>query len=424
VGRAGLVGGPRAIGAALTFGAQVLLARWMGAEQLGTYVLVFALCTVGALVCSLGLPSAAPRFIAEAMARAQPGLLSGFLRRSRQITFAAAAILALLGLVVWLIEAPAGQERLAFAAAFMLPLMAYIRLQVMLDLSLARTAQAFVPEFILRPALFLVVLTGVWTLMASLSAVSALWAQAVAVAAAAFVQWTVFRSAPERSLAAATPRYATDKWLITAVPLLTVDLFTSYFAEINLLAFGALASTDEVAVLHVAFRIAMLIGFGVHAIEAAILPSTARYQANGDTGALRRSIAEANTVRLCGGAAAVLIMIAAGHFLLGLFGQSFRSGYPTLVLLLIAQMIGVLAGPTAQLLSVSGGERDCARAVALSLAATCLVQLVLVPRFGLGGAAAAVLTGTAVWHGSLLWLANRRLGFMPVGLLWPTFRPS
>jgi len=176
VARAGLVGGPRAIGAALTFGAQVLLARWMGAEQLGTYVLVFSLCTVGALVCSLGLPSAAPRFIAEAMAREQPGLLSGFLRRSRQITFTVAGLLALLGLVVWLIEAPAGQERLAFAAACMLPLMAYIRLQVMLDLSLARTAQAFVPEFVLRPALFLVVLAGIWTLMSSLSAVSALWA--------------------------------------------------------------------------------------------------------------------------------------------------------------------------------------------------------------------------------------------------------
>jgi len=50
---------------------------------------------------------------------------------------------------------------------------------------------------------------------------------------------------------------------------LTVDLFTSYFPEINLLVFGALTTPDEVAVLHVAFRIAMLIGFGVHAIEAA-----------------------------------------------------------------------------------------------------------------------------------------------------------
>jgi O-antigen/teichoic acid export membrane protein len=47
---------------------------------------------------------------------------------------------------------------------------------------------------------------------------------------------------------------------------------------------------NEVAVLHVAFRIAMLIGFGVHALESAILPSTARYQADGDTGSLRRSI--------------------------------------------------------------------------------------------------------------------------------------
>ena len=116
-------------------------------------------------------------------------------------------------------------------------------------------------------------------------------------------------------------------------------------------------------------------------------------------------------------------MIGAGPFLLGLFGSGFRTGYPALVLLLLAQMVGVFAGPTAQLLSVSGGERDCAGAVALSLASTCLLHLWLVPRFGLNGAAVAVLAGTVVWHGSLLWLANRRLGFMPIGLLWPSLRP-
>src|SRR5918997_1631092 len=88
--RAVSVGAPRALGAALTFGAQVLLARWMGADQLGMYVLVFALCTVVALACGLGLPSAAPRFVAEALARKEPRLLCGFIIRSRQITIGAA----------------------------------------------------------------------------------------------------------------------------------------------------------------------------------------------------------------------------------------------------------------------------------------------------------------------------------------------
>ena len=85
-------------------------------------------------------------------------------------------------------------------------------------------------------------------------------------------------------------------------------------------------------------------------------------------------------------------------------------------------MVGVFAGPTALLLSVSGGERDCAGAVVLSLACTCLLHLWLVPRLGLNGAAMGVLAGTVVWNGSLLWLAKCRLGFLPIGLLWPSLR--
>ena len=37
----------------------------MGSDALGIYVLVFAVCTILALVCGLGLPSAAPRFFAH-----------------------------------------------------------------------------------------------------------------------------------------------------------------------------------------------------------------------------------------------------------------------------------------------------------------------------------------------------------------------
>jgi len=236
------------------------------------------------------------------------------------------------------------------------------------------------------------------------------------------VQLWLFRSVPEPRPSRTDAVYRTRLWLATAMPLLTVDVFTSYFAEINVLAFGIFASPDEVAVLHVAFRIAMLIGLGVHAIESAILPKTARHRATGDTIALRRSIGEANTVRLLGGLVAVAAVIAAGKPLLGLFGDQFRSGYCALVLLLLAQLTGVVAGPAAQLLSVSGGERDCARAVAVSLTSTLLLQALLVPASHLNGAAAAVLAGTIIWHGTLLWLANRRLGFLPIQLLWPSAR--
>jgi O-antigen/teichoic acid export membrane protein len=138
----------------------------------------------------------------------------------------------------------------------------------------------------------------------------------------------------------------------------------------------------------------------------------------------KRYRGEANTIRLCGGAAAVAVLIATGPFLLDLFGRDFRAGQFALVILLLAQLVAVMSGPAAQVLSISGGERDCAFAVGLALAATVLLQAMLVPTLGLDGAAVAALAGTLTWNISLLCFARRRLGFVPIELRWPTRRSA
>jgi O-antigen/teichoic acid export membrane protein len=420
VGRAGVVGLSRLVGAGLTFGAQLLLARWMGPDALGVYVLVFAVCTILALVCGLGLPSAAPRFLAEAQAANEPGLVLGFIKRSREITVGFSLALsagAVIAAIVYPLSVPFSPT-VILPAAIMLPLMAVTRLQVMFELSLGRPAHAFMPEFTLRPTLFLLLLTALW-FSVTLGAPHALWAQALAIACTCAVQFWLFRTAPVERPSGERLLFRTRAWLITAAPLLAFDVFTSYFAEINVLLLGTMAPPGDVAVFHVAFRIAMLIGIGIHAIESAMLADTARHRARGDSVRLRQSIAEANTVRLCGGAAGVAVLIAIGPSLLSLFGPAFDTGRFALVVLLLGQLIAVMAGPAAQVLSVSGGERDCACAVVLALMMTIGLQAALVPVAGLDGAAAAALGGTITWNLALLWFVHRRLGFVPIELRWP-----
>jgi O-antigen/teichoic acid export membrane protein len=74
----------RLVGAAATFLTQVVLARWLGAEQLGIVVLATALGGVLATLAGVGFAAITPRFVSEYRVSNQPGLLLGFIRSSRR----------------------------------------------------------------------------------------------------------------------------------------------------------------------------------------------------------------------------------------------------------------------------------------------------------------------------------------------------
>jgi O-antigen/teichoic acid export membrane protein len=80
----------RLVGAGLTFLTQLLLLKWMGAEELGRFVFAFAIASVLAWVSTLGIPVAATRFVPQAIAKGRKGLAAGYFMRTAAIVSVAA----------------------------------------------------------------------------------------------------------------------------------------------------------------------------------------------------------------------------------------------------------------------------------------------------------------------------------------------
>ena len=79
----------RVASAAVVFLSQILLARWMGSFEFGTYVYVWTWVLLVGDIVHLGVPLTAQRFIPEYTQRGSLDELRGFLIGSRWITFAA-----------------------------------------------------------------------------------------------------------------------------------------------------------------------------------------------------------------------------------------------------------------------------------------------------------------------------------------------
>src|SRR4051812_6043076 len=86
----------RVVGAGLTYGSMVFLARWLGSYNFGIYAYVFVIVTLLGLAFSFGFNNSALRVVSSYLARKKRPRLSGFLQQSYGIVLGLSLLGALL----------------------------------------------------------------------------------------------------------------------------------------------------------------------------------------------------------------------------------------------------------------------------------------------------------------------------------------
>jgi O-antigen/teichoic acid export membrane protein len=99
--------------------------------------------------------------------------------------------------------------------------------------------------------------------------------------------------------------------------------------------------------------------------------------------------------------------------IMGIFGAEFSVGWPVLVVGTLAQLINCGVGSVGYLLLMSGRQNQLLRIQAVMAATLIVLNLILIPRMGLLGAATAVALVTATTNLWYLSQVRRSLGIVP-----------
>ncbi len=424
---ANIVTGTIARGAAGTFGLRIitsvlllaislLLSRTLGAAGYGAYAYAIGWMQFLVVLSLLGLERLTVRQVAACRAQGKWATLRGLLRFSTVAVLAASLLFALL-LVAWItlyhgLEAPL--RRALWFALPMLPAFALLRLRASAVLGLERVARAQVPETLVQPGLFLAaaalsaLLLGrrfnpdlAVLLMVGATLAGALWAMGL------------LRRYLPGEVRTVAPAYETRVWMASIPPLVFIGVMQATNARIDLLMLGAMRSASEAGVYTVANRGATLINYVLFAMNAAVAPAVAAMHARGERERLQRVLTRAArwTFLLSLPLAAALIFFRVPF--LGLFGPEFVRGGPVLVILACAHLTVAVFGSVTPLLIMTGLERVAARAFAAGAVVNVTLNLVLIPRYGMVGAAAAMAVSMVLWNLLLALGAVRVLHLQP-----------
>lgn len=403
----------RFVSASFVYLSQVLLARWMGESEFGTYVYVWTwVLLIGDLI-HLGLASAAQRFIPAYTQQKAFGLLRGFLSSSRWLVpgIAAAAGLLLAGGVRlaqgWL---PAAEILPLYLACATLPAYA---LSNMLD-GIARSYNwiglALVPPYILRPLLLLALMVAAHLYGWPADATAAMTAAVIASWAAVMVQAVSLNRRLARAVPAGPKTYAIKSWFATALPILMVWGFYTLLTYADILVLSQFRPNDEVAVYYAVSKTLALVAFVYFSVGAAVAHRFSEYHASGNGERLAEFVAAATRWTFWPSLTTLLIVLALGPVFLSLFGPNFVAGYPLMFILALGLLARSAVGPAERLLSMLGEQRACAGVYAAAFTINVGLSILLAPRFGAAGVATA--TAFAIMCESLLLfvVAKRRLG--------------
>jgi O-antigen/teichoic acid export membrane protein len=408
------------LGQAAVFAILLLLARWFDIREVGRYAQCYAVLSLLGLLALSGFRAGVTRFVAVHLADEDPAAVRGTVRLALLVSGGSAALLgvALALAAPWL----AAQLHDPGLTAGLRLMALTLPAQTVCEAALAatrgwRSQRSFTLIGQIYEPIARLVLTAV-LLVAGAGLTGAFWAIVVAGWSAAVLALLALRRrlrALDGSARSYQPRqlfsFSTVSWVSS--------LSSTGLIWLDTLLLGFYANPD-IGVYNVATRLVTVAVFVLAPLNAAFGPYLAHLYHQGRLDEVRRSYAAVTgwVVRLSLPAFAALLVFPGE--LLRLFGGAFAVGAAVTVILAIGQIVNAATGPCGTVLNMSGRVAlnmwDNLAALVLNV----LLNLWLIPAYGIVGAAVAWAVSLAVVNAARVLQVRWLIRALPVsrGMLY------
>jgi O-antigen/teichoic acid export membrane protein len=410
----------RVVSAAIAFVSQVLLARWMGSFEYGIFVLVWTTMVIAGSISGFGFHTTVIRFIPEFREKNMMAELRGVLLASRLfVIFVSTAIMLAAMLVLWLLSDHVEPYYVVpfMLGMFCLPMVALSDLLQGMARAHSWAIAALAPTFLTRPILILVFMVLAIAFGYPANAQVAICATILATYATTLAQLIGITAHVDRKLPPGPRKIHLKAWLAVSLPIFLVESFFYLLTNADVLMVGMYMQPDDVAVYFATVKTLALVHFVYFAVKAGAAQRYAQFT-HSDRAKLADFARETVTWTFWPSVLMAVVVLVLGEPMLALFGPGFEVGYPLLFLLVAGVVARASVGPCESLLTMTGHQNVCAMVYGLTLVLNIGLSMLLIPHFGLWGAATATASSIVFEAAALSFTAWRKLGivmlvFMP-----------
>jgi O-antigen/teichoic acid export membrane protein len=374
--------------AALSFAFNVVIARLLGAQGMGVYVLALTIATILSVMTRVGLDNTVLRLTASNLVGNNWARVKGVYEQSRWIVIGVSLAVSLVIVLAssWIAQSVFKEPQLALTLRWMslaiLPMALYV-LYAQLLKGLKRTGEAVIIQSLVVQVLALPLL---YLLIPRWKEVGAAVAYVIAAYLTWLVAWWLWRRATPL-LRTVNTQKDTKELLESSIPLFWSTTFQQVTLWSSTLMLGAFVASDQVGIFGAANRTTLLVSLVLIAVNSISAPKFAALYKEGKLPQLERMTKNSAKLMTLMTLPFAVIFVLFSSNIMKLFGEQFISGAPLLIILTIGQYINVASGSVGFVLMMTGHERLMRNNMAFCACLNIVLNLILIPLYGTLGAA-------------------------------------
>ncbi len=384
----------------LTFVTSVVLARLLGKEGLGTYGVVTSWVYLLAIPATLGFDGLLGREVSIYQTKLSWDYMSGLLQWANVLTFFSSVAIATVGTAIVILSGDRVSPQIAlcyFLIFASLPLLSLRNVRRGTMRGLHQIVIGLVPEMLVAPVVLLLLVgaCALW-LQDEFTVTWAIGAYLLVTCLTLFISENQLDQALPLSAQRAAPSYHRFDWVKQAWPFMFLESLNVINGRADTLMLGLLDGFDAAGVYLPVNRGAQLIVFILMAFNGPLSPTIASLYAEGKREELQRILIRTARVCLLASSVATTALLIFGRQYLTVFGPEFAEGIGALRILCIGQVLYVLVGLSPMVLSMTGYAQFTAITGLISAIINVSLNWLLIPRYGVNGAAIATASALLV----------------------------
>jgi O-antigen/teichoic acid export membrane protein len=400
----------------ISFLISILLTNYFGADVYGDYVLVYSYIEILAMLSLFGLDQILIVFVPRNIN--DNAILSYLYKNYHKKVLLASVVLSIVTFCISFLPLSiyTGRytEHFFRYGSIMIPFFASSLFRQYFIMGLKKVLSAQLPEKILKPLLFLIGAFVVYKINSSTD--NLIYVYFISIIIPLVVGYFILK------------KYFSFSKVDKEIPLnisglkeglyflATINLLGIVSGKIDTLMISSILTTSETGAYNIFFKISSLITLFLAGIRVVMAPNVSQLLEENKRSEARIMVKSASRLALLLGIVSFLILIFGAEYIFMLFkntGDYLNANKIVLYVLCCMQLISLSVGPVASVLLVSKSFKPLLIGQIIAVAVNVTLNAVLLPAYGLLGAAIATIISVSTWYAYLLFVNFRNGNINP-----------